>query len=93
MNRAATVALAPLSGIYGIFVKARNALYRRGILRTQQVGVPVISIGNLTAGGTGKTPLVEWTARELASLGRTGLCPHTWLWPERSRRTGGRFKR
>lgn len=70
MNRAATVALSPISGIYGIFVKARNACYRRGIFRTQQVGVPVISIGNLTSGGTGKTPLVEWTARELASRGR-----------------------
>ena len=70
MNRAATVALAPISGIYGIFVKARNACYRHGIFRTQQVGVPVISVGNLTSGGTGKTPLVEWTARELASLGR-----------------------
>jgi tetraacyldisaccharide 4'-kinase len=70
MNRAATVALAPIGGIYSIFVKARNACYRRGILRTQQVGVPVISIGNLTSGGTGKTPLVEWTARKLASLGR-----------------------
>jgi tetraacyldisaccharide 4'-kinase len=70
MNRAATVALAPIGGIYGIFVKARNACYRRGILRTKQVGAPVVSIGNLTSGGTGKTPLVEWTARELASLGR-----------------------
>ena len=70
MNRAATVALAPIGGIYGIFVKARNAFYRRGILRTRQVGVPVVSVGNLTSGGTGKTPLVEWTARELASLGR-----------------------
>lgn len=70
MNRAATVALAPISGIYGIFVKARNACYRHGILRTRQVGVPVISIGNLTSGGTGKTPLVEWTAQELAALDR-----------------------
>ena len=70
MNRAATVALTPIGGIYGIFVKARNTCYRRGILRPRQVGVPVISIGNLTSGGTGKTPLVEWTARELASLGR-----------------------
>lgn len=70
MNRAATVALAPISGIYGIFVKARNACYRNGIFRTRKVGVPVISIGNLTSGGTGKTPLVQWTARELASLGR-----------------------
>ena len=70
MNRASTVALAPLTGIYGIFVKARNACYRRGLFRTQHAGAPVISIGNLTYGGTGKTPLVEWTARELASLGR-----------------------
>lgn len=70
MNRASTVALAPFSGIYGIFVKARNACYRHGIFRTQRVGAPVISIGNLTYGGTGKTPLVEWTARELVSLGR-----------------------
>jgi len=70
MNRAATVALAPISGIYGIFVKARNACYRQGICRKQQVGVPVISVGNLTSGGTGKTPLVEWIARELASLGQ-----------------------
>jgi len=70
MNRAATVALAPISGIYGIFVKARNACYRQGIFRKQQVGAPVVSVGNLTSGGTGKTPLVEWIARELASLGR-----------------------
>jgi tetraacyldisaccharide 4'-kinase len=70
MNRATTVALAPISGIYGIFVKARNSCYRHGIFRSQQVGVPVVSIGNLTYGGTGKTPLVEWTARVLASLGR-----------------------
>ena len=69
MNRAATVALAPISGIYGIFVKARNAFYRRGILRTREIGVPVISVGNLTLGGTGKTPLVEWIAHELAALG------------------------
>lgn len=70
MNRAATVALAPISTIYGIFVEARNTCYRHGILRKQQVGVPVISVGNLTCGGTGKTPLVEWTARELAARGR-----------------------
>lgn len=70
MNRAATVALAPISGIYGIFVKARNACYRHGLLRTHEVGVPVISVGNLTSGGTGKTPLVEWAARELVDRGR-----------------------
>ena len=70
MTKAATVALAPISGVYSILVRARNAFYRRGFLRTHQIAVPVISIGNLTTGGTGKTPLVEWTARELHSLGR-----------------------
>ena len=69
MNRAATVALTPVSLIYDIVVRARNVFYRNGFFRSQKVGVPVISVGNLTSGGTGKTPLVEWTARALASLG------------------------
>jgi len=66
MNRAATVALAPLSSIYGVAMKARHALYERGLLRVHEVGAPVISVGNITVGGTGKTPLVQWIARELA---------------------------
>lgn len=41
-------------------------LYRTGALRTQTLGAPVISVGNITTGGTGKTPLVEWLARALA---------------------------
>jgi tetraacyldisaccharide 4'-kinase len=69
MNRAATLALAPLSGIYGLLVKARNALYRRGVFRTHQISAPVISVGNLTTGGTGKTPLIQWIASELAEEG------------------------
>jgi tetraacyldisaccharide 4'-kinase len=66
MNRAATVALAPLSGLYGVVMRARRALYRNGLFRVHQVGAPVISVGNITTGGTGKTPLVEWIARALA---------------------------
>jgi tetraacyldisaccharide 4'-kinase len=69
MKRAATIALAPLSLMYGAAVKIRSALYRNGILKTQSVGVPVISVGNITTGGTGKTPLVEWIASELAERG------------------------
>lgn len=65
MNRATTVALSPLGGLYGVAMKARRALYRRGFFRTQNVGVPLISVGNLTLGGTGKTPLVEWIADRL----------------------------
>src|SRR5205807_3772813 len=61
-----TVALAPLGSFYGVAMKARRALYRRGIFRVHDVGAPVISVGNITMGGTGKTPLVQWIARELA---------------------------
>src|SRR2546425_5688637 len=66
MNRAAIVTLTPLSGLYGVAMKARGALYRRGVFHVHKAGVPVISVGNITTGGTGKTPLVEWIARALA---------------------------
>jgi tetraacyldisaccharide 4'-kinase len=66
MNLAATMALAPLSLAYGAAVNIRAALYRIGIFTTQTVRVPVISVGNITTGGTGKTPLVEWIAGRLS---------------------------
>jgi len=69
MNGATKLALTPLSVVYGLGVRMRNALYRRGILRTLEVDAPVISVGNLTVGGTGKTPLVEWIAGQLAQSG------------------------
>ena len=69
MNRAATIALTPLSALYGVGVRVRNSLFRRGIRKTCDVGVPVISVGNLTTGGTGKTPLVELLASRLAAEG------------------------
>jgi tetraacyldisaccharide 4'-kinase len=70
MNSAVTLALTPLSSLYGLAMKARRALYESGRFQVHQLGVPVISVGNLTTGGTGKTPLVEWIARELARSGR-----------------------
>jgi tetraacyldisaccharide 4'-kinase len=48
----------PLSSIFGIGVRARNALYDRGLARSQKLSGPVISIGNLSVGGSGKTPFV-----------------------------------
>jgi len=63
-------AQAPLGRLYGVTMKARRALYRSGRFRTHALGAPVISVGNLTTGGTGKTPLVEWIANELARKGR-----------------------
>ena len=70
MNRAISLALAPLGGLYGVVMRARRALYRSGRLHVHELGVPVISVGNLTMGGTGKTPLVEWIANELGQMGR-----------------------
>jgi len=50
--------LNPLSAIYGGVVGARNALYDRGLLRARRLHGPVVSVGNLSAGGSGKTPFV-----------------------------------
>jgi tetraacyldisaccharide 4'-kinase len=47
----------PLAGLYGLIVALRRGLYRRGWLRVVRLPCPVIVVGNLTAGGTGKTPL------------------------------------
>jgi tetraacyldisaccharide 4'-kinase len=63
--------LLGLSKIFGRLVHLRLQLYRERILRERQLGVMVISIGNLTVGGTGKTPVVEKFARALTDGGRT----------------------
>jgi tetraacyldisaccharide 4'-kinase len=55
--------------LYGVVVRVRNGLYDRGVLRVRNAGVPVVSVGNLTVGGTGKTPISSWLASRLAQLG------------------------
>jgi tetraacyldisaccharide 4'-kinase len=62
--------LLPLSWLYGLAAAARNAAFDRGLIRGRRAAVPVISVGNLTAGGTGKTPLVEHIT---GILGANGL--------------------
>ncbi len=52
--------LIPLTGIYGLIVQFRNKLYDLEILPSAEFDVPVISVGNLTVGGTGKTPHTEY---------------------------------
>jgi tetraacyldisaccharide 4'-kinase len=58
------------SKLFEIIIKARRFLYNVRILRDSTLGVQVIAIGNLTVGGTGKTPVVEKFARELRDQGR-----------------------
>src|SRR5213593_572936 len=60
-----------LSKIFLVAVKLRRFLYDVRLLRDSTLGVQVIAIGNLTVGGTGKTPVVEKFARELQNQGRT----------------------
>jgi tetraacyldisaccharide 4'-kinase len=70
MRDAAGLILTPLGALYSAVTRARLALYRRGLLHVQKINSPVISVGNITTGGTGKTPLVEWIARAGAEMGR-----------------------
>ncbi|MBM3883469.1 MAG: tetraacyldisaccharide 4'-kinase [Verrucomicrobia bacterium] len=62
--------LLALSKVFALAVKIRRFLYDVRILRDSTIGVQVIAIGNLTVGGTGKTPVVEKFARELKDQGR-----------------------
>jgi len=62
--------LAQLSYLYRSVVNVRHYLYDRRLLRPHELGCQVISVGNLTVGGTGKTPIVEIFARELSREGR-----------------------
>lgn len=57
--------LLPLSAVYKAVTRARLAAYRRGWLSVSKLPASVISVGNLTTGGTGKTPLVEWLCRAI----------------------------
>ena len=66
--------LSPLGALYGAVMGARKALYQRGLLRVHEVGAPVLSVGNITTGGTGKTPVVEWLARAVVARSGKRVC-------------------
>jgi tetraacyldisaccharide 4'-kinase len=58
-----------LSGAFGAAVKARNSLYDRGLLRVRRLNVPVVSVGNVSVGGAGKTPFTIALGEELKKRG------------------------
>jgi tetraacyldisaccharide 4'-kinase len=70
MNAFSEIALAPPGALYGAVMRVRRALYRGGTLASYRIEAPVISVGNITTGGSGKTPLVEWIARSFAREGK-----------------------
>lgn len=63
------VLLLPLSWLFRGLSALRRALYRLGLLKQTRLSVPVIVVGNVTVGGSGKTPLVIWLARMLREAG------------------------
>lgn len=65
-----SVLLIPFSWLYGGVVWLRNWLFDLNVLSVETVGLPVISVGNLTVGGTGKTPFVEYLVRYCMSKGK-----------------------
>lgn len=69
----ARTALRPASALWGLVAGAKNTLYDRRWARVFRLPVPVVSVGNITAGGTGKTPLIIHLARFLLSSGFSPL--------------------
>jgi len=83
--------LYPITGLYCMVVTVRLVLYKLNILKSQAFDVPVVVIGNITVGGTGKTPLVIWLANYLKDSGyRPGIISRGYLgkaqsWPQQVR--------
>ena len=71
--------LYPLSFLYGLVTTLRNYLYDTNIFNANKLPCKVISIGNITTGGSGKTPTVEFLALHLQSIGKNvGIISRLW---------------
>lgn len=73
LNWLAKLLLFPLSVLFGLGVRLRRWLYRHHFLGSAEFDVPVISVGNLSVGGTGKTPMTEWLIRTISPAYRVGV--------------------
>lgn len=67
INKILPYVLKPLSWLYGAVTEVRNWLFEHNVLPVEEFDVPVVSIGNITVGGTGKTPHVEYVAGMLST--------------------------
>ena len=90
-NSPLSLLLAPLGWLYCAGAVLRRTAYRLGIVRAGRAGAPVIVVGNISVGGTGKTPLVVWLAHFLLSRGlRPGIVSRGYRgcaehWPQQVR--------
>ena len=64
-----TLILLPLSAIYWVLSSIRRRLFRLGIMRSHKLAVPVVIVGNISVGGTGKTPFTLWLCQQLQAKG------------------------
>jgi len=70
MKAANSLILPPFSALYSVATRLRLAAYRRKLFSVSKLDATVISVGNITTGGTGKTPLADWVCRVLANEGK-----------------------
>ena len=64
---------APLAWIYGLIINVRHKLFDLKILRSEEFDIPVVCVGNLTVGGTGKTPVTEFLIERLSGERRVAV--------------------
>ncbi len=67
--RLARLSLLPAAGLWSTLMSARRLAYRRGWMETHDLPLPAVSVGNLSVGGSGKTPLAGWIARHYVKSG------------------------
>jgi tetraacyldisaccharide 4'-kinase len=63
--------LKPTSLLWGALYRIRRSFYEYGVLKKDYFKVPIISIGNVTFGGTGKTPMIIWLTNKMEEFGLT----------------------